>query len=69
MYEVTRNAYKHTTLTSQRRAPTRMQLANHGEMLAAHVGMSNGRTRPDGVSHRVAKLHEGNKRSTKCTAR
>ena len=57
MYEVTGNAYKHITLTSQRRASTRRNLVKDGEVLAAHVGMSTGHTRSDGASHRVAKLY------------
>ena len=36
MYEVTSNAYKHITLTSQRHASTRRQLLKDGEMLATH---------------------------------
>ena len=56
MYEVTGNAYKHITLTAQRRASTRRQLAKDGEMLATHVRMSTGRTRSDGMSSRVTKL-------------
>ena len=57
MYGVTGNAYKHITLTSQRRASTRRKLVKDGEMLATHVRMSTGRTRSDGASHRVAKLY------------
>ena len=57
MYEVTGNAYKHITLTSQRRASTRRQLVKDSVMLATHVRMSTGRTRSDGASHRVAKLY------------
>ena len=56
MYEVTDNAYKHITLTAQRRASTRRQLLKDGEMLATHVRMSTGRTRSDGMSSRVTKL-------------
>ena len=56
-YEVTGNAYKHITLTSQRRASTRRQLVKDGEMLATHVRMSAGRTRSDGVLNRVTKLY------------
>ena len=56
MYEVTGNAYKHITLTAQRRASTRRQLEKDGEMLATHVRMSTGRTRSDGMSSRVTKL-------------
>ena len=56
MYEVTGNAYKHITLTAQRRASTRRQLVKDGEMLATHVRMSTGRTRSDGMSSRVTKL-------------
>ena len=56
MYKVAGNAYKHITLTSQRRASTRRQLLKDGEMLATHVRMSTGRTRSDGMSSRVAKL-------------
>ena len=56
MYEVTGNAYKHITLTSQRRASTRRQLLKDGEMLATRVRMSTGRTRSDGASNRAAKL-------------
>ena len=57
MYEVTGNAYKHITLTSQRRASMRRQLVKDGEMLATHVRMSIGRTRSDRASHRAAKLY------------
>ena len=57
MHEVTGNAYKHITLTSQRRASTRRKLVKDGEMLATHVRMSTGRTRSDGALHRVAKLY------------
>ena len=57
MYEVTGNAYKHITLTSQRRASTRRQLAKDGGVLATDVRMSTGRTRSDGAPHRVAKLY------------
>ena len=56
MYEVTGNAYKHITLTAQRRASTRRQLEKDGEMLATHVRVSTGRTRSDGMSSRVTKL-------------
>ena len=56
MYEVTGNAYKHITLTAQRRASTRRQLMKDGEVLATHVRMSTGRTRSDGMSSRVTKL-------------
>ena len=56
MYEAIGNAYKHITLTSQRRASIRRQLLKDGEMLATHVRMSTGRTRSDGASNRVAKL-------------
>ena len=59
MYEVTGNAYKHITLTSQRRASTRRQLLKDGEMLATHVRMSTGRTMFGGPSNRVAKpIHQ-----------
>ena len=57
MYEVTGNAYKHITLTSQRRASTSRQLVKDGEVLATHVRMSTGHTRSGGASHRVAKLY------------
>ena len=57
MYEVTGNAYKHITLTSQRRASTRRQLVKDGEMLATHARISTGRTRSDGASNRVTKLY------------
>ena len=56
MYEVTRNAYTHITLTAQRRASTRRQLLKDGEMLATHVRISTDRTRSDGMSSRVTKL-------------
>jgi len=56
MYEVTGNAYKHITLTAQRRASTRRQLMKDGEVLATHVRISTGRTRSDGMSSRVTKL-------------
>ena len=56
MYEVTDNAYKHITLTAQRRASTRRQLLKDGEMLATHVRMSTGRTRSDVMPSRVTKL-------------
>ena len=59
MYEVTGTAYKHITLTAQRRASTRRQLEKDGEMLATHVRMSAGRTRSDGMSSRVTKrIHQ-----------
>ena len=57
MYEVTGNAHKHITLTSQRRASTSRQLVKDGEMLATHVRMSTGRTRSDGASKCVTKLY------------
>jgi len=57
MYEVTGNANKHITLTSQRRASTRRQLVKDGEMLATHARMPTGRTRSDGASNRVTKLY------------
>ena len=56
MYEVTGNAYNHITLTAQRRASTRRQLVKDGEMLATHVRMSTGLTRPDGMSSRITRL-------------
>ena len=55
-YEVTGNAYKHITLTAQRRASTRRKLLKDGEMLATHVRMSTGRSRSDGMPSRVTKL-------------